>query len=304
MGAWGNAIAQGIGAAAQSGADIIDSRMKVDAAVQAEQRAANIKLDTASRMLAIEEAMKSRAAQRFSAAVKGRMQGAPLEIAPGDPAPMDNEGMTVKPTMEEATQGALDDTLMNDPQAYQAGTGMLGSVMKERTEAARLAMKAKMEGQQLESRERIESAKIEQRDRADDKRSAAMMARIEASAARAERAGKTGSTAALVQEAEYMRNVLKLSDDEVKTHIFGRKDISPAELSIKILADARKNGDEITPAEAARQAQSIITSTRSPKPAATAKAAVPSLPAGAKKIGTSGGKPVYQTPDGKKFIQE
>ena len=30
---------------------------------------------------------------------------------------------------------------------------------------------------------------------------------------------------------------------------------------------------------------------------------LPSLPAGAKQIGTSGGKPVYETPDGKRFIQ-
>jgi hypothetical protein len=39
-----------------------------------------------------------------------------------------------------------------------------------------------------------------------------------------------------------------------------------------------------------------------PKPAASK--AVNSLPAGAKQIGTSGGKPVYQTPDGKKFIAQ
>lgn len=38
---------------------------------------------------------------------------------------------------------------------------------------------------------------------------------------------------------------------------------------------------------------------------AAAKAApIKALPAGAKQIGTSGGKPVYQTPDGKRFIQE
>ena len=34
-----------------------------------------------------------------------------------------------------------------------------------------------------------------------------------------------------------------------------------------------------------------------------AASAVPSLPAGAKKIGTSGGKAVYETPDGKRFIE-
>lgn len=38
-----------------------------------------------------------------------------------------------------------------------------------------------------------------------------------------------------------------------------------------------------------------------PKPAASA---VSSLPPGAKQIGTSGGKPVYQTPDGKRFIAQ
>jgi hypothetical protein len=30
--------------------------------------------------------------------------------------------------------------------------------------------------------------------------------------------------------------------------------------------------------------------------------ALPALPKGAKQIGTSGGKPVYETPDGKRFI--
>jgi hypothetical protein len=37
---------------------------------------------------------------------------------------------------------------------------------------------------------------------------------------------------------------------------------------------------------------------------ATPTAVIKSLPSGAKQIGTSGGKPVYQTPDGKKFIGE
>ncbi len=37
-------------------------------------------------------------------------------------------------------------------------------------------------------------------------------------------------------------------------------------------------------------------------PAAAPKATLNALPAGARQIGTSGGKPVYQTPDGKRFI--
>jgi hypothetical protein len=39
------------------------------------------------------------------------------------------------------------------------------------------------------------------------------------------------------------------------------------------------------------------------KPQAAPKAPVSSLPAGAKKIGTSGGKAVYETPDGKRFVE-
>lgn len=42
----------------------------------------------------------------------------------------------------------------------------------------------------------------------------------------------------------------------------------------------------------------------SQQPAAQAAPVIKQLPAGSKQIGTSGGKPVYQTPDGKKFIGE
>lgn len=41
-----------------------------------------------------------------------------------------------------------------------------------------------------------------------------------------------------------------------------------------------------------------------PIPARKAAGAIPGLPAGARQIGTSGGKPVYQTPDGRKLIGE
>lgn len=43
--------------------------------------------------------------------------------------------------------------------------------------------------------------------------------------------------------------------------------------------------------------------TPAPKAAKPQSAPIPSLPAGAKKIGTSGGKAVYETPDGKRFLE-
>lgn len=56
--------------------------------------------------------------------------------------------------------------------------------------------------------------------------------------------------------------------------------------------------DIVAPNDPVAKAQSLTEATRS-KPSADTPAG---LPAGARQIGTSGGKPVYQTPDGKKFI--
>ena len=80
---WASALSAGLSAGAKAGVDIIDTRMKADAQASAEQRAADTKLDTASRMLAIEDAMKTRAAERFSGVVKDQMGGTvPVEAEP------------------------------------------------------------------------------------------------------------------------------------------------------------------------------------------------------------------------------
>lgn len=305
MADWGYALGKSIQAGAQAGSDALDRQMKTDAAVAAEQRAADIQIDTKQRLMAIEQAMRTRAAERFSTVVRQKMQGQPLEIAPGDPAPLTNEGMTVKPSIEDATQQALDDTLQNDPEAYMAGTGMLGSVMKERTQERQLAAREKIEQARIDSREKTEAAKLEQRDRSDNKRYEAMMARIEASANRAAGGGKGGSKSALIQNVEFMRDVLKYSPEKIESFIFDKKTISKPELTAKILSDAKKSMDDITPEQASAMADSILSAGAAAKPATPAsKPAQKALPAGAKQIGTSGGKPVYQTPDGKKFIQE
>jgi hypothetical protein len=264
-------------------------------------------------MMAIEQAMKMRGAERFSTVVKGKMAGTPLQIAPGDPAPLTEDSMMVKPSIEDATQAALDETLASDPEAYMAGTSMMGSVMKERAEERKLAAREKIEGQKIASREKIEADRVDQRDRAENKRYEAMMARIEAGNARAERAaGGKGSTSAKVQEIEYLVNKLGMSKDQVIDYVTERKRVPVEDIAAKILS-ADKFG-EVSPEEAMQRAQRLVKareSIREPgasKPAAApAKAAGPAvkaLPAGAKQIGTYQGKPVFQTPDGKKFVQE
>lgn len=66
MANWANALAQGLGAAALTGASIVDDQMKVDRQIEAEQRAANLQLDMKQRLMATEEMMRTRAAENFS----------------------------------------------------------------------------------------------------------------------------------------------------------------------------------------------------------------------------------------------
>lgn len=90
MAEWANALMQGIGAAANTGAGMIGDQMKQDAAAQAEQRAADIKLDTAERLMSMETAMKARAAERFSSVVKDKMG----EELPATPQTVVQTGVT------------------------------------------------------------------------------------------------------------------------------------------------------------------------------------------------------------------
>lgn len=90
MADWAYALSQGIAGAAQTGAGIIDAQMKDTAQANAEQRAADVKLDTQSRMMAIEDAMKTRAAERFSGVVKAKMG----EEVPAAGDPVSKTGIT------------------------------------------------------------------------------------------------------------------------------------------------------------------------------------------------------------------
>ena len=149
--------------------------------------------------------------------------------------------------------------------------------------------KADIEEKKLESREKIEQKRIEQRDRHDDKIAEAMMARIESASG-----GKAGNKTALIQNAEYLKS-LGYSDDKIEKFIFEKKEIPLEDVAAKILAGDKFG--EMTPAQAAQKAIALRDGLRkpAPKPMGT-------LPDGAKQVGTSGGKPVYQTPDGKKYI--
>jgi hypothetical protein len=90
MADWASALAGGIGAAATTGANLMGDQIKQQQALEAEQRAADIKLDLQQRMAAADEMARNRAADRFSAVVKQKMgEDVPVE-APG----VDKTGIT------------------------------------------------------------------------------------------------------------------------------------------------------------------------------------------------------------------
>lgn len=90
MADWAYAIGSGLAAGANAGANTMDQQIHANFQAQAEQRAADIKLDTDQRLLAIQEAMKNRAAERFSTVVKAKM-GEPVQA---EAQPVSETGIT------------------------------------------------------------------------------------------------------------------------------------------------------------------------------------------------------------------
>lgn len=85
MSNWANALASAAGAAANVGVEGIDRQLKLQDTIDAEQRAADIKLSTQERMLAIEEAAKTRAAERYAAVYQQKLgEDVPMEAASAD----------------------------------------------------------------------------------------------------------------------------------------------------------------------------------------------------------------------------
>lgn len=109
----------------------------------------------------------------------------------------------------------------------------------------------------------------------------------------ASRVNDRTDTETLRTMADYTQRERTLRTQLGKAMIGEEKDNARAELDA--LLQERKDFEARV---ATRKPQAAGSKTSDNKPAAAA-----ALPRGAVQIGTSGGKPVYQTPDGKKFIQ-
>lgn len=301
---------QGFGQAASG---LIDASMKEDADI----RAANRKLSDAERLMAAQEALKNRAAERFSAVARGKAgEQVPVEAAPvtnlgkesaqaiglengmqGNApamlqqyqAVLSNPNATAEQkqsaqeildqigkqagaqkginaeavggkmrnrTTMEAARAALDETLLNDPAAFAAGSGLINA-----------ATKPDLEERKLEQRERIEQARIEQRDRSDDKRQETLLARLEKTGA------SKAETTALIQNVNYLKDTLGYTPKQIDDFISNKKKISVDDVAAKFMANDKFG--EMTAKEAAQKAVALVSelellqNPESPKPSTT-----------------------------------
>lgn len=103
MGRWGEALAGAAGAVANVGAQALDRQLKMQDQADAEQRAADLKIDTASRMMAAEEMMKNRAAERFAAVTQQKL-GEPVV----NPDPVEQTGISRESAEAAGTGSGFD----------------------------------------------------------------------------------------------------------------------------------------------------------------------------------------------------
>lgn len=117
------------------------------------------------------------------------------------------------------------------------------------------------------------------------------------------RAAKSGGSSAKVRSTytdDAGNKIAVMSDGETK--VLGRAgdfDKKVADLVLK-MGKEDYNFNKLPAEEKRAKATELLTGNNAA--GSSPKATVSDLPKGAKQIGTSGGKPVYQTPDGKKFI--
>lgn len=121
MANWAAAIAGGLAAAADSGSRMIDQRLQEDA----DQRASNRKLADAERLMAIQESMKNRAAERFSAIAKQKAE----EEIPVEAAGVEQTGLAPESAVElkDGKGAPITSNFGNPQEALKAAQNILSN---------------------------------------------------------------------------------------------------------------------------------------------------------------------------------
>lgn len=221
---------------------------------------------------------------------------------------LNSKGKTRTRTFAEARDAAFQDPELDATAAAAGHSRWKDAMTNERTDKkdAAASREKELDRKSLERRSTvaaevrrdIATAETERKTAADRDRATNAAERVKAIRERTESlaGGKGQKATALMQNVEFLRS-MGYGDEAVHDFVFKAKDSSQLEKAIKIVR-ADQYG-ETTLEQAIEQVQKLEPATsRAPRKP------VDELPPGAKQIGTKNGKPVYQTPDGKRFILE
>lgn len=228
-------------------------------------------------------------------------------------------GKMRKRTPDEALAAAVDDAKINDLQAYSEYENKIGKPQrddrridiadKRATETERRAQAG--EKFKVEAEDRKDARTRESEDRKDERQAA----RLEALVARTNSGDKVSReermrfTTLFSDAGRRLGEAQKTLSTLQKNPMYSTATAGSAEANeiegvretIRSYQDERKMYQSLLAGSQTGGAVEMPSAAPAKPPAAKA---VSTLPAGAKQIGTSGGKPVYQTPDGRKFIGE
>lgn len=252
-------------------------------------------------------------------------------------------GKTRKRSNDEALDSAMSDARLKDPQAYMAGKSLIGDKTVTVADGATVidprtgkviysgagAKDARIQAQE-DRRDDREANREEGRDRR-------QQAYLDAQERLAEKRARGGSSGGDISKEERLRYT-NLFTEAGRQMISGQKALSklrsdtmysiakPGDPKYQELEDLKgeianykkerglygallagsgvAGAPDVDDGSVSTPAAAPAKNTPAPAPASdNRKAPLPALPAGAKKVGTSGGKPVWETPDGRRFVE-
>lgn len=207
-------------------------------------------------------------------------------------------GKTRKRTADEALSMAVDDAKINDLPGYTAYESTIGKTERDNRRVDNQERKADI------SEKKNDAEAADRKRRADwlqTHQTEALELQREIARTNAQRGGADAKDPAAVSTARWLA---ANKDDPVMMEAWEKANQTKTKDVKSIAADLMaKSVPSISVEEAVTRARALVDAADGPgKP--QGKTVPNGLPAGSRQIGTSGGKPVYETPDGKRIIQK
>jgi phage FluMu protein gp41 len=283
------ALSKGVAAAAKTGSDFAGQQLKEEA----EARAADRKLKDAERLMAIQEAANARAEERRETLRRGGMQhDLEFKTNPDNVQAVANAEVQKHGVIAPGKAAVESSPQMLAAKRSIAQAGHIDSPLS-------LAQAAKL-NQDLKGDKELQEL-YSQLDAAVEANDDAAVQKIRAKIDVRNQTRSRGSEGTALTKNVAMLRAMGMSQEQIENYIFNKKG-TPIE---SIVTDLMKNDSLLSPQDAVAKAVEIkkaLDAAQGKEVAAPKQ--IPKLPAGAKQIGTHQGKPVYQTPDGKRFIPQ